>query len=157
MQRNRIYTDHLVCLMSARHPLAGAPLTLDDYCAYPHVVNSAERGQMINDLLAAQGRFRRIRLEVSLYQSALRLVSDSDSLATVTTHVARQFLAEQDLYVAELPFATPELEHGFVWPARLDNQASHRWLRETLADELRQIMAGSGSRAALCSSGEAQG
>lgn len=150
LRRRLIYTDPLVCLMSARHPLAVEPLTLDGYCAYPHVVNSAERGRQINDLLAAQGRYRRIRLEVPLYQAALRLISDGDSLVTVPAQVARKLLPDFDLHQAELPFPAPLLEHGLVWPERLDSQASHRWLRETIADEILHFMAGSGNADVRC-------
>ncbi|MCY1390962.1 PCP degradation transcriptional activation protein [compost metagenome] len=135
-----LYTDHMVCVMSERHPLATQAMSLDDYCRYPHVVNSSERGQMINDLLATHGRFRHIRLEMPLFHSALCLISASDSLVTLPAHVARHVCAEQGLVQVPLPFPTPPLEYGLIWPARLDGQASHRWLRETLVEHIQLLM-----------------
>ncbi|WP_041770289.1 LysR family transcriptional regulator [Metapseudomonas resinovorans] len=136
-----LYRDQMVCVMSARHPKAGDAFTLEDYCSYPHVVSSTERGQLINDLLASQGLYRPIRLEVPMYHGALRLIGDSDLLVTLPTHIAAQLCANQDMVQVPLPFEVPALDFGLIWPARLDGQASHRWLRETLAAYLCQLMA----------------
>lgn len=141
-----LYRDHMVCVMNPAHPLAGRAMTLDDYCLYPHVVNSAERGQMINDVLAAQGRFRHVRLEVPLFMSALRLVGDGTTLVTLPGHVAQRVCAEQGLAQAPLPFALPALEYGLAWPARLDGQASHRWLREMLFERVQGLAGPAPSR-----------
>jgi len=141
LHQRKIQEDSMVCVMSATHPLAGREITLDDYVAYPHVVNSAERGEMINNLLAAQHQFRQIQLEVPLYQTALAIVADSELLLTLPRHVARHIKAEYGLVESALPFETPPLEYGLCWPDRLHRQASHRWLRQTLMEALKDAFA----------------
>lgn len=126
----------MVCVMSADHPLADHALDLDGYLAHPHVVNSVERGARINTTLAGLGRQRQIRLEVPLYQTALRMLPGSDLLLTIAAPIAERVCAEFGLVSKPLPFALPELHYQMLWHERTHRQTSHRWLRQQLLEAL---------------------
>jgi DNA-binding transcriptional LysR family regulator len=152
--RKTLFRDRFVCLLRADHPaLAGAPkrrrdtaarqLTLETYLSLSHALissSSAGRG-LVDELLSAQGRTRRITLRIPHFYSALAIVAQSDLVLTGPEGLVS--LARPDLNVVALPvpIAVPEASVNLVWHERFGNDPGQRWLRELTADVARSVQA----------------
>lgn len=123
----------LVVLMRQRHPLAGRPLTLDDYLASAHVlVSSRRRGPGLEDFgLAQAGHQRRIALRCQHYQAAMEVVAATDLLLTLPEVLAGE-LADRRFTAVALPLALPMLAMHLYWHRDMDADPGHRWLRQML-------------------------
>lgn len=127
--------DELVCLMSRRHALAAATLTLQDYLAAPHVVPArysiAQRG-VVETFLASRRLSRDARVVVPYFEVAPHLLADSDLLFTTARHFAEHFARQLPLVVKALPGEFPRMRFYQLWHERSHQQPSHRWLRSLL-------------------------
>jgi DNA-binding transcriptional LysR family regulator len=87
-ETQRLYLGQYVCVMRRDHPLAKAPLTLDDYCAARHLLVSFSGRPygFIDQTLGAMGRERRIVVTVNQFFTAGRVVANSDLLTVLPRH-----------------------------------------------------------------------
>ena len=81
-----------VCVMRRGHPLADAPLTLDDFCAARHLLVSFSGRPygFIDQALGALGRERRIVVTVNQFFTAGRVVANSDLLTVLPRHFVQR-------------------------------------------------------------------
>ncbi|KTT57062.1 LysR family transcriptional regulator [Pseudomonas oryzihabitans] len=108
-----------------------APLSLDDYCARPHVLVSMS-GDLcgnIDDDLARLGRSRKVALGVPHFNGLGALLAGSDLLATVPDYAARALAASGSLRLEEPPFPIVPAKLSLVWRAAQDQDPGERWLR----------------------------
>lgn len=112
----------------------GPPLTLDDYCARPHVVVSqvANISGFADEWLAALNRKRRAVLSVPQYTTLGALMAGSDLLANMPDYLAEAMAAFGRVRCEPLPFETPRLELSMTWLSVTDSDPAERWLREKL-------------------------
>jgi DNA-binding transcriptional LysR family regulator len=130
LRHTPLYDTRYVCVMRRGHPLADAPLTLDDYCSAHHLrvsFSGRARGP-VDQALAALGRQRRVVLTVNQFFTAGQVVRRSDLLAVLP----ESFIAAAGggLATRELPLALAPVQVAMVWHLRHDAEPSHRWLRE---------------------------
>ncbi|MDH4572414.1 LysR family transcriptional regulator [Salinicola acroporae] len=109
-------------------------LTLDDYCERPHALVSfdGDLNGYVDDLLAEQGRKRRIVLAVPQFNSLASLLRDTDMVATVPDYAAEVLAAQGGLRVDELPLERPPSPLSMVWQSVYDNDPAERWLRSRI-------------------------
>jgi DNA-binding transcriptional LysR family regulator len=131
-----LYDTRYVCVMRRGHPLArvGA-LTLDAYCAEPHLLVSFS-GRPFGDVdqaLSTLGRQRRIVLTVNQFFTAGRVVARSNLLTALPETFLDATGYRNELAIAELPLPLTTVHVGMLWHLRHDANPAHRWLRGQVA------------------------
>lgn len=131
----RLYEGQYVCAMRAGHPLAGAPLTLDRFCAARHLLVSfsGKPYGFIDEALTALGRDRRIVLTVNQFFTAGRVVATSDLLTVLPHHFVGVANAGGELIWRPLPMPLPAVHVDALWHRRRSLDPAHRWLRNAVA------------------------
>lgn len=117
------------CLVRADKPVT--PLTLDEYCARPHVVVShvASVSSFADEWLTALGRKRQVVLSVPQFTTLPALMAGTDLIAGLSDYAASAMGALGLLYDEPLPFPTPGLDLSMTWLSVMDNDPAERWLR----------------------------
>src|SRR6478672_1179667 len=90
-----VYDERFLCVMRKGHPMAAKPLTVDDYCSLVHVLVSpggaGEFEGTVDDVLATQGKSRRIAVSLSSFLLVPSVIAASDMIATVPARLARRW------------------------------------------------------------------
>jgi LysR family transcriptional activator of mexEF-oprN operon len=117
------------CMVRADKPVA--PMTLDEYCARPHVVVShvASVSSFADEWLTALGRKRQVVLSVPQFTTLPALMAGTDLIAGLSDYAASAMGALGLLYDEPLPFPTPGLDLSMTWLSVMDNAPAERWLR----------------------------
>ncbi|WDY60016.1 LysR family transcriptional regulator [Pseudomonas sp. PSKL.D1] len=137
--------DRAVCLMQGAHPLtARETLSQDDYLGFKHVRISGggDKDSFIDRHLRAQGLQRRVSLEVPFFSATVQVIGNSQALATVPEHIARQLSRLHGLAWRPLGFVEHTQRYWVVWHQRLQASAEHRWLRNRVFELWRQSQFG---------------
>ena len=140
-KQERVYDGEYVCVMRRDHPLASGPMTLNRYCAARHLLVSYT-GQpygFVDESLTALGRHRRVVLTVNQFFTAASVVEHSDLLTVLPRHFLGLTGISDQLAVRELPLSVPTVHVDALWHRRVDGNAGHRWLRQTLAKAAQKI------------------
>lgn len=127
-------TDRLVTMMRKGHPLAGKPLTLDDYCHASHalITMGGDRLGAIDVALAKMGRKRHVALRQPHFTAAPYAIEQSDLLLTLPQCLARSMQQRLDVVLTETPLEMDPYQYYMVWHARQHNNLAHRWLRQEI-------------------------
>jgi DNA-binding transcriptional LysR family regulator len=136
-----ILKDRLVTAQRKDHPRGAAALDLDAYCALSHLVVSTEGGGftgIVDELLAARGRERRVLASVQSYALAPLIVAGSDLVCTLPKTLLSRFVPAVELF--EPPFEPGEYELSLFWHARRQEDPAHAWLRNQISDAARAVM-----------------
>ncbi len=144
-ETQRLYAGQYVCVMRRGHPLADAPLTLDNYCEARHLLVSFSGRPygFIDQTLGALGRERRIVATVNQFFTAGRVVSNSDLLTVMPRHFVRVTGSNDELVLRELPFEQPLVHVDALWHRRAQHGHAHEWLRQALQRSAAAAFAGS--------------
>jgi DNA-binding transcriptional LysR family regulator len=144
-ETQRLYAGEYVCVMRREHPLAGAPLTLEAFCAARHllVTFSGRPYGVIDQTLGAMGRERRIVATVNQFFTAGRVVATSDLLTVLPRHFANVAGVNAHLVLRDLPFEQPLVHVDAVWHRRAQHGHAHAWLRQALLRSAQAAFAGS--------------
>lgn len=154
--RSDLAAGRLDCVIdvaqAADEQLLHTPLTEDDfvvvsrsdsaidyatYLAAEHVTVSSRRtGRSLEDWeLARQGIRRRITARCQHYQSACRLVGDSDLLLTMPRSLAVSINSVVNC-IHDLPIPIPPVELHLFWHKEREKDPANIWLRHTLLNAL---------------------
>lgn len=127
--------ESFTCVMRARHPLAGARLTLARYCEAPHlmVAPRGTPGSFVDDALAALGRTRRIALAVPHFLVVPYVIAATDLVATLAHRVAALFATTLDLAMVAPPIGIARFAIALAWHERNHHDAAQRWFRAQVA------------------------
>jgi len=130
LRYHRLAEGRYVCVMRAGHPLAGAPLTLDAFCAAHHVLVSlsGRAHGFVDQALAALDRSRRIVLTVNQFFTAAHVVLASDLLTVLPEGFLPVTGLADRLVARELPVAPGAVFVDALWHVRHERSAAHRWL-----------------------------
>ncbi|MBX3603718.1 MAG: LysR family transcriptional regulator [Piscinibacter sp.] len=144
LRHRRLAEGRYVCAMRRQHPLAGRPLTLDEFCAAGHVLVSfsGRAHGFVDQALASVGRHRRIALTVNQFFTAAHVVRDCDLLTVLPDGFLPLTGLQADLVVADLPIEPGRVRVDALWHVRHDRSAPHRWLVERF-DEIGRAQSGS--------------
>jgi DNA-binding transcriptional LysR family regulator len=138
----RLYDGSYVVVMRRGHPMAGRPLTLDEYCAARHLLVSFSGRPFgfVDEALTARSRIRRVVLTVNQFFTAGRVVATTDLLTVLPRHFVSATGMEDELAIAELPLAVPEVHVDSLWHRQRQHDGAHRWLREAVARAARSAL-----------------
>lgn len=131
VNRRRLYDETLVTMMRAGHPAADAPLTLERFLDLEHIVVSVTGvgPAPVDEMLAAMGRARRVRMRAPSFFSAVEIAGRSDLVMTLPASLARAAAG-----MARLVALTPPVDPGrfalsLLWHARHHAAPRHIWIR----------------------------
>lgn len=127
----RLYQGRYVVAMRRGHPLAQAPLTLDDYCAARHLLVSFSGRPFgfVDEALAAISRRRRIVMTVNQFFTAGLVVATSDLLTVLPHHFLSSTGHADALAVQPLPIDVPHVHVDMLWYRQADSVSAQQWLR----------------------------
>lgn len=125
--------------MSAAHPLADEPPTLDAYAAASHVVVASDSGA---PALAEARRAHGIEIDARIAVNHLAslpplLARDRDLIATLPDTIALGWTQTWPLVVRPLPFEMPPVEIALYRRSSSQHPAALDWLFETVARAIR--------------------
>lgn len=142
MHLSMLLEDEIVCLVSARHPLAAKGFTEADYQNAVHVVpmpySISQRG-VIDTVLAAQRISRDERVVVQSFTLAPYVLQNTDLVFTTTRHFARFYADLLPLAILPAPLPFPAMRFYQLWHERNHHSPAHRWIRRLLSDCGRSI------------------
>jgi DNA-binding transcriptional LysR family regulator len=134
-----LFVERFVCVVRRDHPRTAEQLTLDEYCALDHVLVSPSGGAFRapgDDALAALGRSRHVRLSVPHFLLVPEILTRSDMIAVLPERLARGY--GERFRVFELPFELAPFTIVAVWHERTHRDPALAWLRQSLADLMRE-------------------
>jgi DNA-binding transcriptional LysR family regulator len=128
------------------HPAAQRKLTLRRFCALQHVVVyplGGEADSLVSRVLTQRGLERHVAVRVPYFESALRIVAETDYIATIPAALGNPTACwgtgsrrRPALACLEPPLAIPGFVLQAVWHRRHDDDPLQRWLRDLLASIL---------------------
>jgi DNA-binding transcriptional LysR family regulator len=124
--------DYYVCLMDAGHPLAGAPLTLENYLQANHAVVTYGGNWRSPYLLELERRSLALnrKLSVPSLSDLPNLLPGSDLISTVPSRFCAIF--GPSIHVASCPVPA-RFKLGLTWTHRTHHSAFHGWVRQLIA------------------------
>jgi DNA-binding transcriptional LysR family regulator len=124
----------LVCVMRRGHPAASKRLTAARYAALSHlaIAPHGEETTWIDRSLAERGLDRHVAMAVPQFLVAPFIVAESDMILTVSSRVAKAMVRRLGLVIRPCPLAPAPYQLTMLWPAALDSDAGHRWLRAAI-------------------------
>jgi DNA-binding transcriptional LysR family regulator len=126
--------DDFVVVLRKGHPAAGSrQLSIEKFFALSHLIISSApfATDFVDQALARRKMTRRIQLRAP-FLSAVHILIASDMVSVLRRRVAEELVRYRPLLIRPLPHSSPTLETTMIWPRWLDNQPSHRWLRENV-------------------------
>ena len=94
----------------------------------------------VERLLSARDLERRVPVIVPHFTAGMQLVASSDLLLTIPIDPSMLALGDFGLCAVPAPIELPPPRTGFAWPARLDVDPPHRWLRARLTAGLERFV-----------------
>lgn len=136
-----LFRDRYVGAVRAGHPLTSAMISTELYAASEHVLAARQneaRGA-VDEVLAAMGLERPIRLTVGGFSAALALARATDMVATVPEKHTATLRAGMHSFA--LPFDVPQFTVSLLWHPRMEADPGHRWLRNCVIETCGQELA----------------
>lgn len=139
--QQRLYGDHFVCIARVDHPEIGGALSLPQYLAADHAVvafTGTGHDTALENALRKQGLRRRALVTVPHFLVLPAIVAQSDLIATIPARMAAALQPTPALKVLPSPLKLPRIEIRQYWHERCHQDAANRWLRQLVADVLRE-------------------
>jgi DNA-binding transcriptional LysR family regulator len=149
-ERSDLFSDTVVCLMRADHPLAQAPLTRDAYLAAAHLAPTPYTGASASAIdlgLAKAGVVRRIVTTLPYFGLVPQVLLQSDLIFTTTRRFATHYANILPLAVVETPIAFPRIKCYQMWHPQPDRPSDVGWLRGLMAQVSEELVTGGTGRA----------
>lgn len=134
-----LFDEGYSCLVSSHHPLAQrSALPLEDYLDCAHVVVDVTDGRQghIDRRLESLGTPRRASVTVPYHAAAAAAVPGTSLVATLPTGFAIQHATPGTTTVIPAPDVIGPMSYAMSWHPRLDDDAAHRWFRDTIISTL---------------------
>ncbi len=127
-KRRTVLSGHFVVLRADSSP---DPISLDEYCARPHVLvtHAGDLKGVADEALAKLGRSRRVVLGVTDFGVLPSILAGTGLVASVPDFVAETLAAQAGLRVDPTPFPAPDAVISLAWRGATDADPAERWLR----------------------------
>lgn len=130
-----LFTTRFVGLARHDHPIFAGDISPEQLTRWGHI-SISRRGKAtgpIDSALEQQGLQRQISLIVATPYSAIFALQDSDLLLPLPEHLARSAVsAGMRVRTFELPVPLETVLLTQAWHPRFQQDAAHRWLRQTI-------------------------
>lgn len=126
--------------MRANHPLAGKPISLDDFVAARHLLVSlsGEAHGFVDSYLDQKGLSRRIAVTVNDFAGIPGLLRRTDLICAVPDLLAGCEEFRDDLWITSLPFDLDPNNLYLMWHARHDRDPGVMWIRDLIENVLKE-------------------
>jgi len=131
------FSDNLVCAHRANHPLTKLKkLDLDALLELKFInISNRKRGPAVIDTELAKLQLQRnIVLRAQHFLVTPEIVRNTDLVLVCS----RSFAKKHGLNFKELPIELPPVEQYLIWHNSDDNDGSHIWMRELIAQAFRE-------------------
>ena len=115
-----------MCAVDADNDAVGATITLAEFSSLPYLATSC--GHQVSPLEAQLGVARRTEVTTA-FGLAPVLLSGSNMVALIHARLARQLAARTNLRLLEPPMPLQPIHQLLLWPASVEHDPAHRWLR----------------------------
>lgn len=132
LREQELLGDAFLVAQRKGHPRGTAPMSLEAYCAFDHVLVSPRGGyhSAIDDQLGKMGLARRVTVSVQNYTIVPSLLERTDCLATLPARFLSRFDGSIDVFDPPIELEPFRLLAG--WHPRFDDDLGHQWLRSQL-------------------------
>lgn len=139
--RRVVLNETYLCVVRKGHPTVKDALTLTEYVKLDHVLVSpqGDLAGVVDQVLAKQGKKRRVVAGVSNFHTPAALVAGSDGIATLPARIAEMHARTHGLKTFEPPVTVPGFKLVMVWHARTDRDQVRGWVRGKVAEVLRGL------------------
>ena len=130
----QLYRFGYLCLFNPALLKVPAPLSVDDFVRFPHIMTSltgTDRG-VVDEALEAIGRSRRLAATTPRFTTVPFMVQRTPVIATMVEALARAFAQQLDLATSPVPVPIDDFAISMLWHSSYDQDPAHRWLREVL-------------------------
>ena len=136
--RKPIMEQHYMTGMRADHPLAGEPLTMDQFIELDHILVAPEGKEfgVVDAALAERGLNRRIAYRLSSFLLVLSILKRTDCVVTAPHPLLRMLTGQFVAHPPPLPVRGMTMYA--VWHPNWTQDNRHRWLREKLFEGIQQ-------------------
>ncbi len=124
--------ERYLCVARRKHPLKAGQISLDQLCAFDHLLVSPGGDRLSNaieTILTRQRRQRRAAVIVPTYHLLFDILDSEDFIAYVPEGLLRK---QTTLKVFKSDFTLPAVDVLASWHPRQNGSARHKWLRELL-------------------------
>jgi DNA-binding transcriptional LysR family regulator len=135
-EKSDLFSDTVVCMMRADHPLAQAPMTRETYLAAAHLAPtpySGARGGAVDIGFARAGAQRRIVATLPYFGLVPQVLLQSDLIFTTTRRFATHYASILPLAVVEVPIPFPRIKCYQLWHPQPDRPSDIGWLRALMS------------------------
>ncbi|NIF55066.1 LysR family transcriptional regulator [Burkholderia sp. Ax-1724] len=134
--QQKLFDDHVVCLLRTGHPRIGPRLTLKSYLSEAHLeVQVTGSGFVaVTKMLETEAPQRRVHLRIPSYLGIGEILAGSDLLATVPHLLADVLQRRNALRALPVPIGLPCFTIRQYWHARFHHNPACRWIRQTVGD-----------------------
>jgi DNA-binding transcriptional LysR family regulator len=135
-EKSDLFSDTVVCLMRADHPLAQTPLTREKYLAAPHLAPtpySGARAGAVDIGFARAGAERRIVTTLPYFGLVPQVLMQSDLIFTTTRRFATHYAHILPLAVVDVPIPFPRIKCYQLWHPQPDRPSDIGWLRTLMS------------------------
>jgi DNA-binding transcriptional LysR family regulator len=133
-----LFEGGYVLAMRADHPLAGRPITLDEFLNARHllVTMSGDAHGFVDSYLVQKGQSRRIAATVNHFSIVPQVLRESNLIVAVPELISQDCGFVNGLWMGELPFNVDPTSLYLIWHARHDRDPGIVWLREHVEELL---------------------
>lgn len=138
--RQALFDEELVCVVRHDHPARKDLHVIERYAALDHLMISprgTSREGMVDRALAAHDLRRRVVLRLPQFLVAPLVVASTDLVATIPRRVAEGLARDGRLAIVVPPLPLAKFTVHQVWHERHHNDLGHRWLRQLVAEAMR--------------------
>jgi DNA-binding transcriptional LysR family regulator len=135
-EKSDLFSDTVVCLMRADHPLAQRPMTRETYLAAPHLAPtpySGARGGAVDTGFARARAERRIVTTLPYFGLVPQVLLQSDLIFTTTRRFAMHYANMLPLAVVDVPIPFPRIKCYQLWHPQPDRPSDIGWLRTLMS------------------------
>src|SRR4029077_12366811 len=118
--RQRLFTDRDACAVRRGHPNLRRLDDVEEFLAADHVAVSEREfsEDPVDTWLRAEGRPRKVALEVPHYLQALHLVARTDLVAVIPERLVRAYAPRLGLLVVAVPLDVGTFDEHLLHPSR---------------------------------------
>jgi DNA-binding transcriptional LysR family regulator len=130
LRSRKLFSETYAGAVRPDHALAKSEITLDSFCAYPHLLVAPNRGDFsgpTDEALSKLGRKRDVALVVPSFSVVAALLEPTDLVAVLPARLLAS--AHRPLFTFKTPVVVEGFELHAVWPDRLHAEPMHRWFR----------------------------
>lgn len=144
-----LFEDRIVLICRQGHPRVNGSITLAQYLNEQHIILKLTRGNVspVDFYAEQQVSPRKVVAECSSLLSLAALVAEGDCLGACSEELATKYQQAFNLQIITMPIAFKPVQYALIWHRRQQNNAAHRWLRETIKGMFHTDVKGSRRRA----------